>query len=278
MGIHFKPEYRRGFTLIELLVVIAIIAILASLLLPALSAAKSKAAAIRCVSNGRQLGIAFTLYVDDQGCPRMNGADGGWLSYLESYYGKTSKVVFCPLTREDPGRRGTGLGSDYGKADMPYRQLMLRGAFSVRPLGSPPVFDYYFGSYGINMWFERAQTEDSADSPFFPSESAVTRPSITPVFGDAVVSGARPVPESVPARNLYYPNIMDAESMGQYTLARHGARGPAKGSLPVAPGQPLAPWVNNIVCYDGHVERIKLDNLWKLYWHARWDPPDVRPQ
>lgn len=81
MGPPRSPIRRTAFTLVEVLVVVAVLAVLAALLFPALSRARTAGSSARCVSNLRQLGLATQLYWDDHGrtfAERTVKTNGGW--------------------------------------------------------------------------------------------------------------------------------------------------------------------------------------------------------
>ncbi|HEX8834917.1 MAG TPA: type II secretion system protein [Abditibacteriaceae bacterium] len=98
-----QSSFLRGFTLIELLVVVAVIAILAAILFPVFSSARERARRTACVSNGRQIGLAFMQYTQDNDeyyplTTHSVNADGtlnSWTDTLQGYV-KNRQIYRCP--------------------------------------------------------------------------------------------------------------------------------------------------------------------------------------
>jgi prepilin-type N-terminal cleavage/methylation domain-containing protein/prepilin-type processing-associated H-X9-DG protein len=107
----FNPK-SKAFTLIELLVVVAIIAVLISILLPALSRARENAKAVACLSNTKQLAIAVNMYmVAEDRLPYASTGNSflkSWYATVSDYFGKNFAITKCPSVPADAWCYGAG--------------------------------------------------------------------------------------------------------------------------------------------------------------------------
>jgi prepilin-type N-terminal cleavage/methylation domain-containing protein/prepilin-type processing-associated H-X9-DG protein len=261
-------EMRRAFTLIELLVVIAIIAILAALLLPALSAAKRRAHQVHCVSNLRQLTLASFIYANDTGSHAAYSNPGNpnvlWMG--SEYYENQGKIFICPMAREP---FPVPLHDVWGTADHAW---VWGDGVSTNDMASNSVP----GSYGLNGWLYDTVRFGAANHPEFmmSKQSQIQRPADTPVFIDAMWVDLWPLETDLPCRDLYDGSL--ATGMSRCTILRHGEIGAAAIPRDFDISQRL-PGASNIGMSDGHVELVKLENLWNCAWHLNWVAPAPRP-
>jgi prepilin-type N-terminal cleavage/methylation domain-containing protein len=232
----------RAFTLVELLVVIAIIALLMSILIPALGRVKKQAKVAICQSNLKQWGAVFSMYTgDNDGYFQEGWGDGPtpvsnwWMGATRSYY-KEADLRCCPMAANLDKKVVDG--------------YINFGVWDDRWLDN--IGDY--GSYGINGWVENKQEEISGlewMAPLRWRSANVSGAGNIPLFLDAPWIDCWPQHTDAPPPFDNY-EWRQGSMMSRFCKNRH------EGYI-------------NCLFLSFSVRKIGLKEMWKLKWHRTFD-------